>query len=270
MNSDGALAFEVKDASFSYRDTPALNGISLEIRRGERVALLGANGSGKSTLLRLLAGLSFVHRGTVSFFGEELTPAKLAREDFFLRFRRSVGVVFQNSDVQLFNASVLDEIAFGPLQLGWPRDRVQQSVEHILASTGIAHLRDRAPHRLSGGEKKRVALASVLITEPEVLLMDEPITGLDPGSQSQLIDLLSSWNDGSRTVVTAIHELAALESIADRCWLLDRGSVAAEGPPLQVLHDARLLERTNLIRPHRHSHGSGAAQVHPHLHTHER
>src|ERR1700744_5164823 len=105
MNVIDTLAFEVENAYFSYRDAPALNGISLEIKRGERVALLGANGSGKSTLLRLLAGLSFADRGSVHFFGDELTPSQLAREDFFLRFRRSVGVVFQNSDVQLFNAS---------------------------------------------------------------------------------------------------------------------------------------------------------------------
>lgn len=266
MDNSRDLAFDVRNVSFSYRDAPALTDMSLQIRRGERVALLGANGSGKSTLLRLLAGLLFPAQGSVAFFGEELTEAQLAREDFFFAFRRRVGVIFQNSDVQLFTASVLDEVAFGPLQLGWPRENVRERVDQMLNAMGIAHLRDRAPHRLSGGEKKRVALASVLVVEPEVLLLDEPITALDPASQTQMIDLFSSWTKGSRTVVTATHELAALESFADRCYLLDGGRIAAEGQPLTILHDAALLERTKLIRPHRHVHSG--QEPHPHLHTH--
>ncbi len=269
MQANHNLAFHVQHVTFSYKDTPALRGISLQIRRGERVALLGANGSGKLTLLRLLAGLSFPEQGCVTFFGDQLTGTRLAKEEFFFGFRRRVGVVFQNSEVQLFNASVFDEVAFGPLQLGWPKEQVRQQVEQTLSSMGIAHLRDRAPHRLSGGEKKRVALASVLIIQPEVLLLDEPVSGLDPASQSQMIDLLSSWTDGSRTVITATHELAAIENIADRCYLLDRGTVVGEGNPLAILHDAALLERTSLIRPHRHTHDPGSLKSHPPLHTHE-
>lgn len=268
MTADPVLAYHLHNVWFSYKDLPALTGLSLGIRRGQRVALLGANGSGKSTLLRLLAGLSFPDRGLVSFEGEDLTADKLDSEEFFFRFRRKVGIVFQNPDVQLFNASVFDEVAFGPLQLGWPKQRVRERVEAALVSMGIDDLRDRAPHRLSGGEKKRVALTSVLVNEPDILLLDEPVAALDPASQNQMIELLSSWTDGSKTVVTATHELSALESIADWCYLLDRGRLAAEGTPLDVLHDAELLQRTSLVRPHPHVHEGTSAQTHPHLHTH--
>jgi cobalt/nickel transport system ATP-binding protein len=142
-------------------------------------------------------------------------------------------------------------------------------VEAALESMGISHLRDRAPHRLSGGEKKRVALASVLITDPEVLLLDEPSAALDPLSQAQIVDLLLSWKNGSKTVITATHDLDTLEDIADRCYVFEGGRIAGEGTPLQVLHDVTLLERTSLVRVHQHVHESDAVQPHPHLHRHD-
>jgi cobalt/nickel transport system ATP-binding protein len=260
------IAFDVRQASYSYDNIAALREVSLEIKRGERVALLGANGSGKSTVLRLLAALSFPRTGSISFFGEALNEECLRAEEFFFAFRRRVGVVFQNPDVQLFNASVFDEVAFGPLQLGWPRDQIRQRVEETLHAMGIADLRNRAPHRLSGGEKKRVAIASVLVLDPEVLLLDEPIAALDPGSQNQISELLSSWEDGSRTVVMATHDLDALEEIADRCYVLDNGRISGVGEPLAILHDVPLLERSGLIRPHHHVHRAGGIKSHPHLH----
>ncbi|HEY3937400.1 MAG TPA: ABC transporter ATP-binding protein [Bryobacteraceae bacterium] len=261
------IAFDVREASYSYDSIAALQGVSLEIKRGERVALLGANGSGKSTLLRLLAGLSFPHTGGISFFGEPLNQSRLQAEEFFFAFRRRVGIVFQNPDVQLFNASVFDEVAFGPLQLGWPRDQIRRQVEETLQAMGIADLRNRAPHRLSGGEKKRVAIASVLVLDPEVLLLDEPVAALDPGSQTQISELLSSWEGGSRTVVMATHDLDALEDIADRCYVLDNGRVSGIGEPLAILHDVALLERSGLIHPHHHVHRAGTIKSHPHLHV---
>jgi cobalt/nickel transport system ATP-binding protein len=136
----------------------------------------------------------------------------------------------------------------------------------------IAGLKDRPPHRLSGGEKKRVALASVLVLDPEVLLLDEPTAALDPRSQSQIIDLLIGWGDGSKTVITATHDLGLVEDIADYCFVLDRGKVAAEGNPATVLRDQELLARANLIHAHRHSHGvtnDGLAGVHSHPHRHD-
>jgi cobalt/nickel transport system ATP-binding protein len=250
-----AAAFEVDEVRYAYGDIGALNGVSLDIPQGRRVALLGANGSGKSTLLRLLAGLSFPASGSIRFQGEALNKTRLDEEEFFFGFRRKVGVVFQNPDVQLFNASVFDEVAFGPLQMGWAAQKVRTRVEETLERMRIAELRDRAPHRLSGGEKKRVAIASVLALDPEVLILDEPTAALDPASQTQIVQLLASWKDSGRTVVIATHDLDALEDVADSCYLLKDGQVAGMGDPLAVLHDVALLEQAGLIRPHKHTHG---------------
>ena len=222
------IVFRVSGVSYRYHQVPALNGLSMQVAGGERVALLGANGSGKSTLLRLLAALAFPESGEVAFCGQPLNARALQDEEFFFSFRRRVGVVFQNPDVQLFNPSVFDEVAFGPLQLRWPKDQVRQRVEAALESMGIAHLRDRAPHRLSGGEKKRVALASVLVTDPEVLLLDEPSAALDPLSQLQIVSLLASWKGGAKTVITATHDLDTLEDVADRCYVFQAGRIAGE------------------------------------------
>ena len=269
--SEIGLAFRVSDVSYRYQDVPALNGLSMHVAPGERVALLGANGSGKSTLLRLLAGLAFPEQGEISFFGQAFMERAFEDDKFFFGFRRRVGLVFQNPDVQLFNPSVFDEVAFGPLQLRWPKEQIRDRVEATLESMGISHLRDRAPHRLSGGEKKRVALASVLVTDPEVLLLDEPSAALDPLSQSQIVALLASWKNGVKTVVTATHDLDTLEDIADRCYVFQSGRIAGEGTPLQVLHDVALLERTGLVRVHEHVHDSGdVPHPHPHLHRHDR
>ncbi len=269
MAADSQIAFDVQAVSYAYDHVPAIRELSLQISRGERIALLGANGSGKSTLLRLMAGLSFPQSGTISFFGETLSEKRLQAEQFFFSFRRSVGVVFQNADVQLFNASVFDEIAFGPLQMRWPKSQIRESVEKVLGDMGIADLRHRSPHRLSGGEKKRVALASVLVLNPEVLLLDEPTAALDPNSQNQIVELLKSWKGSNRTVVIATHDLETLEEVADRCYVLQEGRVAGAGDPMTVLHDVDLLERSRLLRPQRHVHPMEFPQPHPHLHRHD-
>jgi cobalt/nickel transport system ATP-binding protein len=271
VNGPPETAFDIRDVSYRYHQVPALRNLSMQVARGERVALLGANGSGKSTLLRLLAGLAFAEQGNIAFFNQNLTGQRFEEEAFFYSFRRRVGMVFQNPDVQLFNPSVFDEVAFGPLQLRWPKAEIRDRVDRALESMGISHLRDRAPHRLSGGEKKRVALASVLVTDPEVLLLDEPSSALDPLSQAQIIALLRSWRNGAKTVITATHDLDTLEDIADRCYVFQGGGIAGEGTPLQVLHDVALLERTGLVRVHEHVHDAdNSPHPHPHLHRHDR
>jgi len=259
--------FETERLTYRYGLQPAIEDLSLSIAAGSRVALVGANGSGKSTLLRIFDGLYFAQHGAVHFRGEQLTEDRFAEDAFALAFRRQVGLVFQNPDVQLFNPTVFDEVAFGPLQLRWPKDEVRERVGETLARFGIAHLKDRAPHRLSGGEKKRVALASVLVLDPAVLLLDEPTAALDPRSQSQLIDLLVAWGGGAKSVITATHNLGDLEDIADRCLVLDQGRLVAEGAPAEILRDRELLERTNLIHAHRHRHPSGEVHSHPHVHS---
>jgi cobalt/nickel transport system ATP-binding protein len=242
--------FKVRAAGFSYQETRALDGLSVTIYQGERVVLMGANGSGKSTLLRLLDGLYFAESGTVSFCGEPLREERFADDAFAYGFRRRVGFVFQNPDAQLFNPTVFDELAFGPLQLRWPKERIRERVREALDWMEIAHLKDRSPHRLSSGEKKRVALASVLIHDPEVLLLDEPTDALDPKSQSQIIDLLAGWVGRAKTIITATHDLEIVEEIADRGIILQGGKVSAEGAPVDLLRDEALLLRLNLIHSH--------------------
>jgi cobalt/nickel transport system ATP-binding protein len=261
--------FELCDVYFEYDGIPALHGLSVQIAQGESVALLGANGSGKSTLLRILDALYFPSRGQVSFSGRPLTPDALRQEEFALSFRRRVALVFQNPDVQLFNPTVFDEVAFGPLQMQWSKEEVLSRVSATMALMGITHLRDRPPYRLSGGEKKRVALASVIVLDPDVLLLDEPTSTLDPRSQSQVIDLIQEWKGSSRTVITATHQLEIVDDIASRVLVLEEGRVGATGTPAEILSNYELLLRANLVHAHRHSHGT-VTHSHPHLHSHSK
>jgi cobalt/nickel transport system ATP-binding protein len=263
------MLFSTDRLFFHYQSVAALRDVSISVPEGSRVALLGANGSGKSTLLRILDALYFPDSGAVRFRGEELSEARFQDDDFAYDFRRQVGLVFQNPDVQLFNPTVFDEVAFGPLQLRWPKKEIRDRVAATLDSMRIGHLKDRIPHRLSGGEKKRVALASVLVLDPSVLLLDEPTSALDPRSQSQLIDLLVDWGGGAKTVVTATHDLGDLADIADRCYVLDRGEIVADRTPAEVLADRDLLERSNLVHAHRHTHQPGILHTHPHVHGNE-
>jgi len=261
--------FELRAVTFRYHQVTALENLSLTIPPGKRVALLGANGSGKSTLLRILDGLIFPETGSVAFCGEALSEEHLQDAGFARQFRRRVGLVFQNPDIQIFSPTVFDEVAFGPLQLEWPKQKVRAEVEQMLEAMKIAHLRDRSPHHLSTGEKKRVTLASVLVLDPEVLLLDEPTAALDPKSASQMIDFLIGLRGGAKTVVATTHDLDILEDVADYCFVIQTGRVVAQGAPAEVLRETALLEQTNLIHAHRHLHPSGEAHSHPHLHSHK-
>ena len=240
--------FALHNVTFRYRQTLALDKLNLEIHAGSRLALLGANGCGKSTLLRILDGLYFAESGCLLFEGEEINEHYFQHDELAYYFRRRVGLVFQNPDVQLFCPTVFDELAFGPLHLGWPKDKIREAVEEALIHFHIESLRDRAPHHLSGGEKKRVAIASVLIMDPDVLLLDEPIAALDPRSQEHILELMRGWIGAGKTVVTATHDLELLEETASHCVVLDRGRIVSSGAPADVLSDRSLLQRANLIR----------------------
>ncbi len=261
------ILFDLENVSFDYDGIPALTNLTLQIEAGQQVALLGANGSGKSTLLRLLDALYFPSTGSITFNGEELSHERLRQDDVSYAFRRRVALVFQNPDVQLFNPSVFDEVAYGPLQMEWPASQVRDRVNHTLDFMGIAHLRDRSPHRLSGGEKKRVALASAIVLDPDVLLLDEPTATLDPRSQSQVIDLLQEWRSTSKTVITATHQLDIVDDIAQSVVIMEAGRLAACGPPAEILTRPDLLLKTNLVHAHRHAH-HGMVHSHPHSHRH--
>lgn len=260
--------FNLNNVVYAYANTadnPALNGITMQIQQGQRVAILGANGSGKSTLLRIIDGLYFAQSGTVEAFGHTLDESHLMDDAFALAFRKRVAFVFQNPDVQLFNPTVFDEVAFGPLQLRWDKDTIRRKVNEALDMLEISHLKDRAPHRLSGGEKKRVAIASVLVIDPEVILLDEPTAALDPKSQSRVVDFLVGWANTGKTVVVATHDLDTVPDIADDAYVFKQGQIVAHDTPAAILANHDMLLNANLVHAHYHLHDG---QTHSHAHLH--
>jgi cobalt/nickel transport system ATP-binding protein len=242
----------VEDVSYAYLERfPALDRVSFTVHAGEKVALLGANGCGKSTLLKVLDGLVFPDRGTYRAFGSEVTEEHLEDEQFNRGFRGRVGFIFQNSDAQVFSPSVREEIAFGPLNMGLPPEQVETRVSDTLRLLGIDDLADRAPYQLSGGEKKRVAIASVLVMNPEVFLFDEPTAALDPRTQQWLIELIVELNRAGKTIVLATHDLDTLDVLADRAIVFsEHHRIVAEGPAVELLADRQLLLDVNLVHEH--------------------
>jgi cobalt/nickel transport system ATP-binding protein len=209
-------------------------------------------------------GLIFPIAGTITAFGEPITEQALRDENLSNRFRRRVGFIFQNSDSQLFSPTVRDEIAFGPLQMDLPIEEVEQRIEDIAQMLEISRLLDRAPFQLSGGEKKKVAIAASLAVGPDVLLLDEPTTGLDPRSQHWLVELLSKLHAVGKTLITATHDLNIVPHIADRAIVFsEEHRIMAADDVKSVLSDSNLLVSVNLIQPHWHRHGT-VWHDHPH------
>jgi cobalt/nickel transport system ATP-binding protein len=259
--------YELTDVQYAYLEKfPAVHIETMSIGRSSRAALVGANGSGKSTLLKLLDALYFPQSGTVEFDGTPLTEQNLRDENFHFNFRRKVGFLFQDPEVQLFSPTVWDEICFGPLQLGWEKAKIRDAAEKILEQFGLNSVKDRPPYRLSIGEKKKVALASVLVIDPEVLLLDEPTAALDPRTQSVLLELLNRWGENHKTIVTSTHDLSILTEICDEVFVMKDGAIVFHNEPEKVLQNQNLLEETNLIHEHTHRHEK---LVHLHPHTHD-
>lgn len=262
------MIFELKDVHFSYLGKfPALCGIDINIRQGEKITFIGANGSGKSTLLHILDGLIFADKGIVKAFGRELKEDNLNDEVFSGNFRRKVGLVFQSPDCQLFCPTVKEDIMFGPLQLGFEKKEIERRLEEVLNILEIKALLDRQPHYLSIGEKRKVAIASVLMINPDVLILDEPSAGLDPLTTRHIIDLLIRANEAGKTIITSTHDLHIVEEISDRIYVFNQDKeIIKSGPPDAILKDTALLEANNLVHIHRHRHKE-ESHSHPHTHT---
>jgi biotin transport system ATP-binding protein len=213
--------------------------ITLAIARGQFVVLAGPNGSGKTTLLRHLNGLLLPQAGSVRVDGVSVA-------DDVARARRKVGMVFQDADSQIVGETVRDDVAFGPENLCWPRPAVQKAVQAAMERLGLAHLADQSPHLLSGGERRRLAIAGVLAMQPEVLLLDEPFANLDyPGIRDVLQQVIDLHRHG-HTIVLAAHDLEKVIGHAERLIVMDKGRVAVDGPPADVLP---LVERFDIRMP---------------------
>lgn len=235
---------EIKDLEYAYPDgTKALSGISLRIVHGESVAIIGANGAGKSTLLAHLVGVLAPTAGTVRV-GDY--PLHKNNKKIIGHIRRAVGMVFQNPDDQLFMPTVFDDVAFGPLNLGLPPEEVEQRVMAALTTVGAAHLKDRPPYKLSGGQKRAVAIASVLAMAPDILVLDEPSSDLDPRSRRHLITLLKSF---THTKIIATHDLDLVMDLCERTVVLQEGTIFADKPTMSILTDEKLLAECNLEKP---------------------
>ncbi len=287
-------AIKVDDIHFTYPDGHSvLKGLSCEIQPGEKVALIGPNGAGKSTFMGHLNGVSMATSGRVLINGLEI------RKENLTEIRRQVGIVFQDPDDQLFCPTVFDDVAFGPLNLGLAKEEVHQRVAESLDLVGLSGFEERSSFHLSFGERKRLALATVLSYQPDILVFDEPSTNMDPLNRRKLIDWLQS---SDRTILLCTHDLDIALDVCDRCLVLADGRIVADGPASEVLYDRHLLEENNLELPlalmthellhdklqagkmddehrriieeflhaHRHVHGpDGHEHVHLHAHDHD-
>ncbi|PIV65966.1 MAG: nickel ABC transporter ATP-binding protein [Nitrospirae bacterium CG01_land_8_20_14_3_00_44_22] len=251
--------------SYSYFDKiPAVCDISLGIKEGEGFTIIGANGSGKSTLLQIMNGLIHQSKGKCFFRGNEVSQRTLRDKGFLRFFRERVGYVFQDSDVQLFCPTVMDELLYGPLQLGIDGKEALERAFEVMHMLNIEDLKDRPSYMLSGGEKKRAAIGSVLTMNPEVLLLDEPTTGVDPRSQVEFVDLINELRHAGKTIVTVTHDLGIIEDISDRTVVIGEDHrLLTEGNTWDVMEDTDMLLRANLIHRHVHRH---RWYVHEHSH----
>jgi cobalt/nickel transport system ATP-binding protein len=233
----------IENLSFSYPDGhAALRDVSLQVMPGERLALVGPNGAGKSTLMLHLNGILFGN-GRVRVAGMNVTDSK---DGSLQRVRAAVGLVFQDPDDQLFSPTVFDDVAFGPLYMGLPLAQVRQRVARALGWVGMETYARRVSHHLSTGEKKRIAIATVLAMDPRLLVLDEPTAGLDPRARRSLIELLRTL---PQTLIVSTHDMRLVQELCPRTVILDAGQIVADGPTKVILNDESLLHAHGLERP---------------------
>lgn len=241
-----STALQLSNIKFAYPETLVLAGINLSIADGERVGIIGPNGVGKTTMFHIITGLLKPTEGDVALYGEPVKAGK---------FHPNVGLVFQYPDDQLFSPSVKDDIAFGPLNMGLSQDEVNERVHEALELTGIHHLEDRAPHHLSGGQKRMVAIAGIKAMRPKLIIYDEPSANLDMRSRRRLINFIKASDE---TVMVSSHDLELILEVSERVILLDKGAIVADGDPHEIMGDDDLMELHGLERPH---------SLRPHVHV---
>lgn len=241
----------------------AISDISFSVNKGEIFSIIGSNGSGKTTLLHIVCGLLYPDKGSVLYKGHKVSEESLKDAAFNRFFRESVGYVFQNPDAQLFCPTVIDELLFAPLQVGMDKKAALERVEPVMDMLSIGCLRDRPTYMLSGGEKKRVAIGAVLTVNPDVLLIDEPMSALDPKTRAFLIELILRLNEAGKTIILTTHHLELVDHLQPRVAVLsEEHKIERIGTAEEILKDTGLLIRTNLISEHWHKHG---LETHKHL-----
>ena len=237
---------ETRDVVYSYGDgTEALKRVTISLDEGKKIALVGPNGAGKSTLMLMFNGILRPSAGEVLFHGQTLQYDSASLREI----RRKVGMVFQNSDDQLFAPTVYQDVAFGPVNLGFPEDKVKKYADYALQYVGLSGYERRPPHHLSGGEKKRVAIAGILAMEPEVMILDEPTSNLDPASSEEIMDMLDELNCGGKTVIISTHDVDLAYRWADDVILMEDGGVLHRGTGQEVFGDEELIKRARLKLP---------------------
>ncbi len=239
---DNSSAIKVENLSYRYPDgKEALKNISFEAKRGESIALMGPNGAGKTTLFLILNGLLEINAGNIFIFGNKIDGKKSIRN-----IRNKLGIVFQNPDDQLFCPTVFDDIAFGPLNYGLPIDEIKKRVKESLEAVDMSGFENRLSHHLSLGEKKRISLATILSMRPEIILLDEPSSNLDPRSRRKMIQTIKNLD---ATKIIATHDLKLALELCKRGIILDEGKIVADGILSDIFNDKQLLEAHGLEAP---------------------
>ncbi len=257
----------LKNIDYSYYGKiPALKDINLSIKKGEMFSVIGLNGSGKSTLLHLINALIFPDSGEFLFNGNPVNEKSPGDKKSGMNLRQSMGYIFQNPDIQLFCPTVYDELLFAPLQFNLPLEIAEERTIQTLSFLGIEYLKDRPIYMLSGGEKKKVAIASVLTMNPDILLIDEPLSSLDPRTQTFFIELLLELNRSGKTIIFTTHHLELIDHLQPRVAVLsEEHTIRKTGTASEILSDEEFLISVNLIHEHTHKHGK---EVHKHYHSH--
>ena len=241
-----ASILETRDVVYSYGDgTEALKRVSVSLDEGKKIALVGPNGAGKSTLMLMFNGILRPTSGEILFRDQTFQYDSSSLREI----RRKVGMVFQNSDDQIFAPSVYQDVAFGPVNLGFPVEQVKKYVDYALQYVGLSGYERRPPHHLSGGEKKRVAIAGILAMEPEVMILDEPTSNLDPASSEEIMEMLDELNCGGKTMIISTHDVDLAYRWADEVILMEDGGVLHRGTGQDVFGDAELIKRARLKLP---------------------
>lgn len=251
-------AINITELKFEYPETKVLQGLNLEVEAGEHIGVIGPNGVGKTTMFHSICGVLKPTGGKVELFGHEVKSGQ---------FNPEVGLVFQYPDDQLFSPTVWDDVIFGPLNMGLDLKEAEARTERALKETGMYELRDRAPHHLSGGQKRMVAIAGIRAMKPKVVLYDEPSANLDMRSRRQLIEFIKT---SPETVLVSSHDLELILEVSKRVILVDEGKIIADGNPAVILGNVELMEKHGLERPHSlipHIH-TAEADFHTHKHSH--